>query len=74
MNALSTGTVYAERSVRSAGWLSPVAPWAFAISMKAGTADLPDDTNSKKTFTRTQNIGRLVAAALDLETCDEKKP
>lgn len=40
--------------------------------MKAGTADLPGDGSNKMTFTRTQDIGKFVAAALDLEKWEEE--
>jgi len=40
----------------------------FAIDLKAGTAIIPGDTSQKVVITRTQDVGRFVAAALDLPT------
>lgn len=40
--------------------------------MKAGTTDLPGDGNNKLTFTRTQDIGSFVAAALDLKRLEKE--
>ena len=64
MKTLRTGTP--KGALEALGGLGP---WAFAISMNT---DLPSDTNSKETVTRTQDIGKLVAAALDLESCEEE--
>ncbi|KAJ5802369.1 uncharacterized protein N7503_004819 [Penicillium pulvis] len=41
---------------------------AFAIDLKAGTAIIPGDMSQKIVVTRTQDVGRFVAAALDLPT------
>lgn len=67
MNTLGTGTPNGETEA-----LGGLRPWTFVINMKAGTADLPGDGNSKVTFTRTQDIGKFVAAALDLEKWEDE--
>lgn len=67
MNTLGTGTPRGETEA-----LGGLRPWTFVINMKAGTADLPGDGNGKLKFTRTQDIGRFVAAALDLEKWEEE--
>ena len=38
----------------------------FAIDLKAGTAIIPGDASQKVVVTKTQDVGRFVAAALDL--------
>jgi nucleoside-diphosphate-sugar epimerase len=38
----------------------------FAIDLKAGTAIIPGDASQKVVITKTQDVGRFVAAALDL--------
>ena len=48
MNTLGTGTPKGE--VEALGGLRP---WTFVIDMKARTADLPGDRNSRMTVTRT---------------------
>ena len=67
MNTLGTGTPKGETEA-----LGGLRPWTFIINMKAGTADLPGDGSNKLTFTRTQDIGKLVAAALDLVKWEEE--
>ncbi|CAD6581394.1 MAG: hypothetical protein ASARMPRED_000600 [Alectoria sarmentosa] len=67
MNTLGTGTPNGETEA-----LGGLRPWTFVINMKAGTADLPGDGNTKVTFTRTHDIGKLVAAALDLERWEDE--
>ena len=67
MNTLGTGTPKGKTEA-----LGGLRPWTFIINMKAGTADLPGDWNSKLTFTRTQDIEKLVAAALDLDRWEEE--
>ncbi|KAJ5460292.1 uncharacterized protein N7458_001844 [Penicillium daleae] len=39
---------------------------AFAIDLRAGTAIIPGDSSQKVVVTRTQDVGRFVAATLDL--------
>ena len=60
-NTLGTGTPKNEEEA-----LGGLRPWTFIIDMLAGTADIPGDGNAKATFTRTADIGKFVAAALDL--------
>lgn len=67
MNYLGTGTPKGETEV-----LSGLRPWNFVINTKAGTADLPGDGNSKLTFTRLQDVGKFVAAALDLDRWEDE--
>lgn len=67
MNYLGTGTPKGETEV-----LSGLRPWNFVINTKAGTADLPGDGNSKLTFTRLQDVGKFVAAALDLDKWEDE--
>ena len=67
MNYLGTGTPNGETEA-----LGGLRPWTFVINMKAGTADLPGDGNTKLTFTRTQDAGKFVAAALDLDRWEEE--
>ena len=67
MNTLGTGTQKGETEA-----LGGLRPWTFVINMKAGTADLPGDGSNKLTFTRTQDVGKFVAAALDLERWEEE--
>ena len=52
--------------------LSGLRPWNFVINTSAGTADLPGDGNTKLTFTRLQDVGTFVAAALDLDKWEEE--
>jgi nucleoside-diphosphate-sugar epimerase len=40
----------------------------FAIDLKAGTAIIPGDPSQKMVLTKTQDVGRFVAAALDLSS------
>lgn len=67
MDTLGTGTPKGETEA-----LGGLRPWTFIINMKAETADLPGDWNSKLTLTRTQDIGKLVAAALDPDRWEEE--
>lgn len=67
INTLGTGTLKEE--IEALGGLRP---WTFAINMKAGTADLPGDGSNRLTFTMTRDIGKLVAAAMDLERWEEE--
>ena len=67
MNYLGTGTPKGE--IEALGGLRP---WNFVINIKAGTADLPGDGNTKMTFTRVQDVGKFVAAALDLDKWEEE--
>ena len=67
MNYLGTGTPKEGTEV-----LSGLRPWNFVINTKAGTADLPGDGNTKLTFTRLQDVGTFVAAALDLDKWEEQ--
>ena len=67
MNYLGTGTPKGETEM-----LSGLRPWNFVIDNKAGTADLPGDGNSKLTFTRLQDVGKFVAAALDLDRWEDE--
>lgn len=67
MNTLGTGTPNGEAEA-----LGGLRPWTFVINMEAGTADLPGDGNAKLTFTRTQDIGKFVASALELEKWEEE--
>ena len=62
MNTLGNGSPIMDKQAPSS-----LLPWPFVINVIAGTADLPGDGNNKLTFTRAQDIGRFVAAALDLE-------
>lgn len=61
MNTLGTGTPNDEQEA-----LGGLRPWTFIVDMKAGTADIPGNGSEESTFTRTADIGKLVAAALDL--------
>ena len=67
MNYLGTGTPKEGTEA-----LSGLRPWNFVINTKAGTADLPGDGNTKLTFTRLQDVGIFVAAALDLDKWEEE--
>ena len=67
MNYLATGTPKEGTEA-----LSGLRPWNFVINTKAGTADLPGDGNTKLTFTRLQDVGKFVAAALDLDKWEEE--
>ena len=67
MNYLGTGTPKGESEV-----LSGLRPWNFVINTGAGTADLPGDGSTKLTFTRLQDVGKFVAAALDLDRWEEE--
>lgn len=67
MNYLGTGTPKGKTEM-----LSGLRPWNFVIDNKAGTADLPGDGNSKLTFTRLQDVGKFVAAALDLDRWEDE--
>ena len=67
MNYLGTGTP--KEGIDALGGLRPL---NFVIDTKAGTADLPGDGNAKLTFTRLQDVGRFVAAALDLDKWEEE--
>ena len=67
MNYLGTGTPKEEVDA-----LAGLRPWNYVINTKAGTADLPGEGNAKLTFTRLQDVGRFVAAALDLDKWEEE--
>ena len=67
MNYLGTGTPKEGTEA-----LSGLRPWNFVINTNAGTADLPGDGNTKLTFTRLQDVGKFVAAALDLDKWEEE--
>ena len=67
MNYLGTGTP--KEGIDA---LSGLRPWNFVIDTKAGTADLPGDGNAKLTFTRLQDVGKFVAAALELDKWEEE--
>ena len=67
MNYLGTGTPKEGTEA-----LSGLRPWNFVININDGTADLPGDGNTKLTFTRLQDVGAFVAAALDLDKWEEE--
>ena len=67
MNTLGIGTPKGEEEA-----LGGLRPWTFVINMKAGTADLPGNGNAAFTLTRTADIGRFVAAALELGKREEE--
>ena len=67
MNYLGTGTPKDGTEA-----LSGLRPWNFVINTNAGTADVPGDGNTKLTLTRLQDVGKFVAAALDLDKWEEE--
>lgn len=67
MNYLGTGAPKGETEA-----LNGLRPWNFVVNVKAGTADLPGDGNAKLTFTRVEDVGKFVAAALDLNEWEEE--
>ncbi|KAI9817503.1 MAG: hypothetical protein M1827_001113 [Pycnora praestabilis] len=67
MNGLATGTPRGEKEA-----LAGLRPWNFVFNVRAGTADLPGDGTAKVTLISMQDVGRFVAAALDLEYWDEE--
>ena len=66
-NYLGTGTPKGESEA-----LAGLRPMNYVINVKAGTADLPGDGNAKMVFTRVQDVGKFVAAALDLDKWEEE--
>lgn len=46
-------------------------PALYEVVTLAGTAKIPGDGTAKTTFTYTPDIGKFVAASLDLERLDE---
>lgn len=62
MNVLGPGCIRDEWEALGAYKGRP----PFAIDLKAGTAIIPDDASQAVVFTKTQDVGRFVAAVLDL--------
>ncbi|KAB8437431.1 hypothetical protein FH972_025109 [Carpinus fangiana] len=66
LNIMGSGTPKGQEEA-----LGGLRPWNFVINMKAGTADVPGDGTDPISLTTTRDIGRFVAASLDLETWPE---
>ncbi|KAF4550606.1 NmrA-like protein 1 [Elsinoe fawcettii] len=77
LNILGTGTpkVPTEGSWARTGEeeaLGGLRPWDFVINKRQGTADVPGDGDAKMTLTSTEDVGRFVLRALDLEEWPEE--
>lgn len=62
LNTMVTGTPKNQDEA-----LGGLKPWNFIVDIPAGTADIPGDGKTPVPFTSTQDVGRFVAASLDLE-------
>ncbi|KAF2222699.1 hypothetical protein BDZ85DRAFT_131229 [Elsinoe ampelina] len=77
MNILGTGT---PKDVSEGSWaatgeeeaLGALRPWDFVIDKRRGTADLPGNGDTKMALTSTEDIGRFVLKALDLDAWPEE--
>ncbi|KAG8630806.1 hypothetical protein KVT40_002425 [Elsinoe batatas] len=52
--------------------LGGLRPWEFVIDKRRGTADMPGSGDSKMVLTTTEDIGRFVLKALDLDAWPEE--